>query len=241
MLQHEKMSRVDVCQRKFMKIDIFAQPFRLILPDGENKYRSFLGSLLSLLTAILLVGYGAYKIQELASNSDYKIQIQDQRYYYDAADEFTFEDHGFMIAAAITAYDGSPDDITDPEIGEVKFVMKRWGGDVLLEFTELPTVPCKDITSFGKNGEEEKQLFNPLSPDSIDQFNIYGPKLLCLKNTDDLRIKGNYDSSQGAQLMVIFEKCNPQARAKKGLRCKTDAEIDQWLEFKYLFVIENGR
>jgi len=119
--------------------------------------------------------------------------------------------------------------------------MKRWGGDVLLEFTELPTVPCKDITSFGKDGEEEKQLFNPLSPDSIEQFNIYGPKLLCLKNTDDLRIKGNYDSSRAAQLMVIFEKCNPQARAKKGLRCKTDAEIDQWLEFKYLFVLENGR
>ena len=120
------MSRVDGCQRKFMKMDIFAQPFRLILPDGEDEYRSFLGSLLSLLTAILLVGYGAYKIEELATNSDYKIQIHDQRYYYDADDEFTFEDHGFMIAAAITASDGNPDDITDPEIGEVKFVMKTF-------------------------------------------------------------------------------------------------------------------
>ena len=32
-----------------------------------------------------------------------------------------------MVAAAITAYDGSPADITDPEIGEVKFYMKKFG------------------------------------------------------------------------------------------------------------------
>ena len=54
-----------------------------------------------------------------------------------------------------------------------------------------------------------------------------------------MKLKGNYDSSQAANLMVVFEKCDPQARAKKGLKCKTDAEIDKWLALKYLFVLEN--
>ena len=54
-----------------------------------------------------------------------------------------------------------------------------------------------------------------------------------------MRLKGNYDSSQVANLMVVFEKCDPQARAKQGLKCKTDAEIDKWLALKYLFVLEN--
>ena len=148
MVKHEQLSRVDRCQRGFMAIDIFGQPFRFLLPNGEDEYRSFLGSFPSLLLAMLLLGYATYKIEGLTLNSDYKTQIHDQRYFYDAADEFTFEEDGFMIAVAITAYDGSSDNITDPEVGELKFVMKTWG-DVLLSFTELPSVPCKDITSFG--------------------------------------------------------------------------------------------
>jgi len=60
-------------------------------------------------------------------------------------------------------------------------------------------------------------------------FEVYGHKLLCLKNTDDIKIQGNYDSTSASQLMVVFEKCDRQERYKKGLRCKTDAEIDEWL------------
>ena len=131
-----------------MRIDLFAQPFRFLLPDREDKYRSCLGAVLSLITLVLLIGYALYKIQELTVNQEYSIQIHDKKLYYDAADAFTFEDNGFVMAAAITAYDGSPDDITDPEVSEVKFYRKTFDKDSI-EFTELPTVPCKDITSFG--------------------------------------------------------------------------------------------
>lgn len=78
-------------------------------------------------TAFILIGFAAYKLIALATNLDYKIQVHDQKFYYDASDEFTFQDTRFVIAAAITAYDGNPDDITDLEIGEVKFYMKKFG------------------------------------------------------------------------------------------------------------------
>ena len=56
-----------------------------------------------------------------------------------------------------------------------------------------------------------------------------------------MKIKGNYDAREVSNLMIVFEKCDPRARAKKGLKCKTDAEIDKWLALKYLFVLENQR
>ena len=118
---------MDGCQQHFLSLDLFRQPFNFLLPDEKANYRTFLGSLLSLLTIFLLIGFAAYKLTAISVNSDYKIQLHDQKFFYDASDEFTFQDHGFMVAAAITAYDGSPADITDPEIGEVKFYMKKFG------------------------------------------------------------------------------------------------------------------
>ena len=56
-----------------------------------------------------------------------------------------------------------------------------------------------------------------------------------------MKIKGNYDAREVSNLMIVFEKCDPRARAKKGLKCKTDAEIEQWMQFKYFIVLENGR
>ena len=34
--------------------------------------------------------------------------------------------HGLAIAAAVTRYDGKPEEITDPTIGELKYYLKRW-------------------------------------------------------------------------------------------------------------------
>ena len=38
--------------------------------------------------------------------------------------------------------------------------------------------------------------------------------------------------------MVVFEKCDAKKLAP-GLKCKSEAEIAQWMEFKYIVVLEN--
>ena len=63
---------------------------------------------------------------------------------------------------------------------------------------------------------------------------------LCPKNLDDVFINGNYNTDSAKNLMIVFEKCDPNERKKKGLKCKTEAEIDDWLLFKYILVLENG-
>jgi len=56
-----------------------------------------------------------------------------------------------------------------------------------------------------------------------------------------MTLYGNYDSSATSNLMIVFEKCDPRKRALEGLKCKSATEIDKWLEFKYMLVLENSR
>ena len=146
-----------------------------------------------------------------------------------------------MLGAAVTAYDGSSDDITDPEIGEVKFIRKQWG-DKPFGFEEIATVPCSDTDFFGASGEGdlEDAAFLPIKKEMKQTYKTYGSKLLCPKDLDDIQIKGNYDTSEGSNLMIVFEKCDPVLRAKAGLKCKTENQIEEWLQFKYILIIENG-
>ena len=79
------------------------------------------------------------------TSNDYKIQVHEQKAFYDAVDKFNFKDDGFMVGAAITAYDGSAEDITDPSIGELKFIRKSWGLEIPLTMQEIPSKPCNEI------------------------------------------------------------------------------------------------
>ena len=62
---------------------------------------------------------------------------------FDASHSFGAE-HGFVVAAAITAFDGKAFNITDPTIGELKFYYKTWDleADTGLLFNEIETRPC---------------------------------------------------------------------------------------------------
>ena len=62
------------------------------------------------------------------SLEDYKVQVNDQENFYSFKETFGTQD-GFNIAAALTAYDGKPDDITDLSVGRLRFITKNWDSD----------------------------------------------------------------------------------------------------------------
>ena len=49
-------------------------------------------------------------------------------------------------------------------------------------------------------------------------------------------IFGSYNTDRASNLMVVFEKCNSEFET-----CKSEAEIDKWLEFKYIVTVENEK
>ena len=192
------------------------------------------------MTVILLLAYAGYKVLALASNSDYKIQMHDQKYFYPEKEAIDSVKDNFIIAAAVTSYDGNPEDITDPEIGELVFYRKEWGPNVKFDFIPLESIPCSEADYFSSKGYTKK-VFSDILPVLREQYDIYSQKLKCIKNLDDMMVKGNYDTNEAANLMVVFEECDPAKRKAKGLKCKPKADIDKWLEFKYFYVLENEK
>ena len=62
----------------------------------------------------------------LVSFDDYKVQLHEKENFYNTTDPFGSEQE-FMIAAALTAYDGDPSSIEDPSYGQLRIFMKKWG------------------------------------------------------------------------------------------------------------------
>lgn len=60
----------------------------------------------------------------------------------------------------------------------------------------------------------------------------------CIKNLDELEIWGDYDTDKASNLMIVFEKCDISKRPA-GAKCKTEREIEEWMEFKYIVTLEN--
>ncbi len=71
-----------------------------------------------------------------------------------------------MVAAAVTNFDGSNVDITDPEIGEIKFYLKQWNVDVdgySLNFLEIESKVCTDADLNDENGSNsDDSAFYPV-------------------------------------------------------------------------------
>ena len=62
----------------------------------------------------------------------------------------------------------------------------------------------------------------------------------CIKNLDELKIWGDYDTNKASNLMVVFEKCDITKRPP-GQKCKSETEIEEWMAFKYIVTLENEK
>ena len=59
------------CQKGVLALDIYKQPIRLQLPDSSDRYRTFLGSMLSCMTVWLVSLYAVYKLHTLVNFGEY--------------------------------------------------------------------------------------------------------------------------------------------------------------------------
>ena len=118
-------SPIDSCQKWMLKFDLYKQPFRLLLPDGRNEYRTFAGAILSLATICIVMAYGSNKLERLLGRDDFKIQRYVEEYLYEVKEAYNYKDNGFMIAATMTGLHdvGGPKNIP-PEMGALRFYRK---------------------------------------------------------------------------------------------------------------------
>ena len=67
---------------KYLGLDIHRQPIRLLLPNRNEMYRTFLRSLLCIVTLVLIVTYGSIKASELFRKQDYQVQKRELLDFY---------------------------------------------------------------------------------------------------------------------------------------------------------------
>ena len=156
-------------EQKVLAFDLYEKPFDFLMPDHRGKYRSLLGSLLSVITFTLVLGYAGYKFIDLIEYNDYKLMKIVQENAYDMREPFGSRD-GFQLAAAITSYNSNTEPEEDPEIGTIKLIKKTWdvedidsGGS--LQFKEIPLRPC---TEYDFAGHDDSAFYPPKSTSILD-------------------------------------------------------------------------
>ena len=100
---HENLRGKESCQKFVTKFDLYKQPFRLLLPDEKDEYRTFCGSLLTLFTLLTVSVYAGLKLKILTGYLDYKVQVRNYSEFYKDTDRFQ---KNFMVAAGITDFSG---------------------------------------------------------------------------------------------------------------------------------------
>ena len=104
-----------------------------------------------------------------------------------------------------------------------------------LEFIEIKTKPCKPEDFNWGTDLDTKSKFFPVNPVSLKDLQTYSPKMKCI-DEKDIEIMGNFDSDKASNLMIVFELCDKNKRS-----CASDEAIAKWLEFRYIYVLENEK
>ena len=83
-----------------IKFDLYKQPFRLLLPDEKDNYRTFCGAILTILSIIAVIVFASMKLSILFNYESYKVQIRNFEDNYSHEHRFTAKE-GLAIAAGI--------------------------------------------------------------------------------------------------------------------------------------------
>ena len=157
-------------EQKILATDLYNKSFTFLMPDGRDRYRTYLGALLSVLTFIIVIAYAGYKFTDLLGYNDYSVMKFELENFYDMRDAFGSE-NGFLLAAGVTDYSSNEESIEDPEIGTIKLIKKTWDstdldGEGALLFEEIPTRPCTSEDFF----EESDTSFYPTKKTSVAEI-----------------------------------------------------------------------
>ena len=76
----------------------------MLIPGGEETYRSFLGSFVSVITILIILTYGTFNFLKMVDREDYNVVRTLQESYFPQDETFGLND-GFYVGAAVTSYD----------------------------------------------------------------------------------------------------------------------------------------
>ena len=104
--------------------DISKHYFQFNMPDGNIKSKTCTGGIVTLLLVIILVAFAAQNLIMLWNRSNYRI-LEQSKVRELTHSQFKFgKKDGFILAAAFVGVGQITEE--DPEIGQMKFLIKSW-------------------------------------------------------------------------------------------------------------------
>ena len=96
------------------------------MPDGQARYKTWLGTFFSVLMLGTLVFYGSLQLQRLYIYGETIVTMAIRDAHYDYNHTISTQD-GLKFAYAITHYDNNPEPVDDPRYGNMVARVVRWG------------------------------------------------------------------------------------------------------------------
>ena len=197
------LSSSERCQKFTIKLDLYKQPFRLLLPDEKDEYRTFAGASLTIFTLSAVLIFAIIKLQILVGYQDYKVQFRRFEEYYEDTDKISHLD-GFAVAAGIQTYEKGAHEGVPPNIGALKFYRKSYQSGSATQFEEIPTRKCtrKDF-NFG-DGEVTSDAPFYLTQKSLVDLENHWEDLICPIDVNDWYGSGTFDEANAQNFMVVL-------------------------------------
>ena len=115
-MNNQKETACNKFKTKSLSLDLYRRPFYFLMPDHRETYNTWMGSVLSLLTIVIVFTYAAYQMIILVSLDQYNVETTFQENFFSANSTL---DQPFKVAAALTGWDGSQEPMDEPEYGEL--------------------------------------------------------------------------------------------------------------------------
>lgn len=87
-------------------------------------------------------------------------------------------------------------------------------------------------------GSNKQTDFFATSRLSDRDLKSYGTRLRCIVDPTKLKLWGNFDTTETANLIAAFDRCD---NSTSTITCKSDEEITSWLGSKYFLAYWNYR
>ena len=148
---------------KALIIDSFGRPFEFMLPNGSKKYRSLLGSVLTLIIVLVVALYAVYKWQLLIEKDQVTVSFSKEENYFD---ETSILDPASRFNLAVGIYDRKNRDnlVFDESFGKLSVKMIEYSKSKSgITTTTLTTHDCTaaDIALPGETNDNA--AFFPLA------------------------------------------------------------------------------
>ena len=189
------------------------------------------GAIFTIILITIMLIYTGYRVNVLAQKTEYHVEREEYEFHYSKGNQFG-QDDGFAVAASITSFGSQAEVVEDERYGTIEFYLKHWDGADIFDWRKLKSRRCTKGDFLVTNDYG----LNPLH-DKMKKFQPLQEKMKCID--EPYQIWGDYNSDQGQNLMVVFERCEQEKEEERD--CESEEDIDLWLQFKYIAIQQNER